>query len=185
MLSDEEIAVRVQKGDTDAFGEIVERYAKKLERYARKFLFDRDDSDDLVQEVFIKAFINIQSFTVTRRFSPWLYRIAHNEFMNALQARKRHALPFFDPDTLFPHPVAQETADQETNILDLRNTLDRCLDKIDAKYREVLVLHYFEELDYQEIADVLHIPVSTVGVRLLRGRSLLQKLYAEKYHSHE
>jgi RNA polymerase sigma-70 factor (ECF subfamily) len=178
--TDEQIASRVQGGDVDAFGVLMERYEAKLERYARKFLFGRDDVDDLVQEVFIKAFTNIRGFNTALRFSPWIYRIAHNQFLNALRSREHSAVPFFDPDTIFPHPIAPETADSAASNRELRETLDRCLDRLDVKYREPLVLYYFEELDYQEIADILRIPVSTVGVRLARGRAALKKLYGEK-----
>ena len=77
-LSDEEIAQKVQANDTDAFGVLVFRYEDKMLRYARRFLFDYHDSEDVVQNVFIKAFTNINSFDYKRKFSPWLYRIAHN-----------------------------------------------------------------------------------------------------------
>ena len=87
--TDEAIATRVQKGDSEAFGQLVERYEEKLMRYARKFLRDPDDAKDIVQEVFIKSYQNIQSFDATRRFSPWIYRIAHNEFVNAIKKRSR------------------------------------------------------------------------------------------------
>ncbi len=90
--TDEMIASRVQAGDSEAFGELVERYQEKLLRYARKFLFDLDEARDPVQDVFIKAYQNIQSFDATRRFSPWIYRIAHNEFVNALKQRSARSL---------------------------------------------------------------------------------------------
>jgi len=83
--TDEAIALRVQGGDGEVFGELIERYQAKLSRYARKFLLDPDDAADIVQDIFIKSYQNIQSFDATRRFSPWIYRIAHNEFVNALK----------------------------------------------------------------------------------------------------
>ena len=83
--TDEQIAQAVQKGDSSAFGLLVERYEPKLLRYAKKFLFDYEDGKDIVQEVFIKAYSNIQSFDSGRSFSSWIYRIAHNEFINAIR----------------------------------------------------------------------------------------------------
>lgn len=175
--SDEAVARRVQLGEQDAFGELIERYQPKLIRYARKFLADPDDAADSVQNVFIKAYQNIQSFDTSRRFSPWIYRIAHNEFVNEIKKRTVRRVSFdIDIDTLFPHLVANETADSEALERDLRNTIDLHLAALDPKYREPLILYYLEGLDYREIADILMIPVSTVGVRLLRGRSMLKKI---------
>jgi len=174
--TDEEIALAVQKGDVESFGILVERFEAKLLRFGRKFLTDRQDIEDLVQEVFIKAYSNIQSFDVERRFSPWIYRIAHNEFVNALKKKSRLPFMLFDFDTIFPHPFAKETADAEVNEKELRGMLSQSLEHINPKYREPLVLHYIEELDYQEIAEILHIPMSTVGVRIYRAKTMLKKI---------
>src|SRR3989344_800352 len=175
--TDEEVARLVQKGDIESFGVLVGRYEAKIARYAGKFLLNGEDAKDLAQEVFIKAYVNIQSFDANRKFSSWLYRIAHNEFINAIRKRSRMPALSFDFDAIFPHPVAKETADSEANRRDLKETLDKCLDKLDAKYREPLVLYYFEEMSYQEISEILEIPVSTVGVRLRRGKETLKNIY--------
>jgi RNA polymerase sigma-70 factor, ECF subfamily len=180
-LADEEIALQVQNGDTESFGLLVERYEQKMLRYARKFLFGHHDAEDLVQEVFIKAYTNIQGFNTKRRFSPWLYRIAHNEFINAIKKKGKEPIPFFDPDTLWPHPISKEDTDRDVNEQDLKKTLDTCLDKLDPKYREPLILYYFEEMDYKAIAEVLHTPTSTIGVRLKRGKQMLKKIYQDTY----
>jgi RNA polymerase sigma factor (sigma-70 family) len=175
--TDEVVARRVQGGESEAFGDLVERYQGKLLRYARKFLLDPDDAKDIVQDIFIKAYQNIQSFDATRRFSPWVYRIAHNEFVNALKKRKASRTVFaFDIDTLFPHLPAAETADSATLERDLRKTLDEHLQRVDAKYREPLILYYLEGMDYKEISEILQIPISTVGVRLARARAMLRKI---------
>ncbi len=175
-LSDEELARRSQAGDHMAFGTLVERYEKKLLGYGRRFLSQREEIADLVQEVFLKAYANFQSFDASRRFSPWIYRIAHNVFVTAIKKRRYEAVPFFDPDTLFPHPVAKETSDAPAQAGELKAVLDKSLNKLDEKYREPLVLFYYEELSYEDIADILHIPVSTVGVRMKRGRDALRKM---------
>lgn len=180
-LTDEDIAVRVQKGEIEAFGELVNRYEERMSRYARKFLFAGEDAKDLVQDVFIKAYVNIQSFDAGRKFSSWLYRIAHNEFINAGKKKSRLPVFAFDLDALFPHLAAKETADSEAMRKELKGMLDQCLDKLDLKYREPLVLYYIEDLDYREIADILQIPVSTVGVRLARGKALLRSIFEKKY----
>lgn len=174
--TDEEIVLRVQKGDAESFGLLIERYEEKILRYARKFVSNTDDIQDIIQEVFIKAYINIKSFDTGKRFSPWIYRIAHNEFVNALKKKSRMPIQFFDPDVFLPHLVAEETADSEANRKELKQMLDAYLDKLSSKYRELLVLYYFEDMDYKEIAEVLRIPVSTVGVRLRRAKGMLKKM---------
>ncbi|MEW6610233.1 MAG: RNA polymerase sigma factor [Patescibacteria group bacterium] len=178
-MTDEEIAGLVQQGDTETFGILVERYGDKLTRYARKFLANREDIEDLVQEVFMKAYTNIQSFTTSRKFSPWLYRIAHNEFINAIKKKRWEPLPFFDPDTLFPHPLSQDVADRGLMKREVKELVEQHLNKLDAKYREPLVLYYLEGLDYTEISEVLQLPVSTVGVRLKRGKEMMKKYITE------
>ena len=182
-MSDEEIALRVQAGESDRFAELVARYQAKLMRYAHKFLSDPDDAEDIVQDVFIKAYSNIQSFDTSRRFSPWIYRIAHNEFVNELKKKaSRRIIPGFDIDTLLPHLQAPERADTTALAEDLRRTLETHLDQLDAKYREPLILYYLEEMDYKEISDILQIPISTVGVRLARARSQLQKVAGDSLY---
>lgn len=179
-LSDEAIAARVQQGEREAFGVLVERYEKKMTRYATKFLFGYVDAGDLVQETFLKAYANIKGFDVRRRFSPWLYRIAHNVFVNAVKRVGREPIPFFDPDTLFPHPLAPESADREATDRETRELLDRLLGRLPPKHREPLALHYFEGMRYQEIAEILRVPLSTVGVRIMRARKALKAVMQEQ-----
>jgi len=185
--SDESIAKRIQGGDKEAFGTLVVRYESKILRYGKKFLSDRDDIVDILQEIFIKAFINIKSFDTSMKFSSWLYRIAHNEFVNEIIKRKRRPLSLisFDADTFFPHPSAPEESDSETNTDMIKESINKCMNDLDVKYLEPLVLHYFEEQGYQEIADILHIPVSTVGVRIKRGKDKLKEIYESKYGKYE
>ena len=175
-LTDEEIASRVQRGDVQAFGALIARYEQKLARYGRRFLAEKEDREDVMQEVFIKAYVNIKDFDPTRRFSPWIYRIAHNEFVNALKKKGRATTIPLEPDELLPHPAAPERSDREAHLKEMRAALDGALGTLDPKYREPLILYYFEEMDYREIADVLRSPVSTVGVRLQRGKAMLAKI---------
>ncbi len=173
--TDEAIAKRVQQGDRESFGLLVDRYEPKLLRYGHKFLSQRPDVEDLVQDIFIKTYTNVQSFRTDMKFSPWVYRIAHNEFVNALKKNSRLPISFFDFDTIFPQLFAPETADQSAHDREAKQLIDQSLETLDPKYREPLVLYYLEEMSYQEIAEVLRIPVATVGVRLNRAKTLLQK----------
>ena len=176
-ISDEQIAKLVQNGDSDAFGELITRYESKLKRYARKFLNTDDEIDDLVQDVFIKSYTNIQSFNTELRFSPWIYRIAHNTFVNELKRKSKHSMHLFDIDTILPFAAAEETTDGELLEEELRSEIEAHIQDLQPKYREVIVLHYFESLSYKEISDILQIPVSTVGVRMSRARKKLKENY--------
>ncbi len=180
--SDEEVVALVQQGDVDLFRALVERYEPKLTRYGRRFLFDAEEIKDLLQDVFIKTYTNIHGFDVSRRFSPWIYRIAHNEFVNALKKKKkdRDILSLFYLDILFPHPVAKETADAAAERREVKEMLEQFLDNIGPRYRDPLILYYFESMDYKEIAEILRIPVSTVWVRLQRGKAMLRKMVEKK-----
>ena len=91
-LRDEDIATQVKNGDIDVFGILVDRYEAKLLRYGKKFLAREEDIKDIVQDVMVSAYQNIQSFDPYKRFSPWMYRIAHNAFVNGLRRQERGPL---------------------------------------------------------------------------------------------
>lgn len=180
--TDEEIAKQICAGDKDLFGLLIDRYEAKLTRYVKRFTQHEDDVSDIIQIVFIKAYTHLQSFDVSRSFNSWIYRIAHNESVTYLRKRGTEKISFIDFDTFFPHPFAKETADEDSLKKDDKRMLDSSLKGISPKYREVLVLYYYEELSYQEIADVLHIPIATVGVRIKRGKESLQKTLSSNHY---
>lgn len=174
--TDEELTELVKNSsDADAFGELVERYNYKLSRYASKFLYNIEDRKDVVQEVFIKAYRNIQSFNSSKRFSPWIYKIAHNEFVNALIKNKREKVSFFDMDIVFPNLASSLKTDDFAERKEQKKMVEECLEKLNAKYREVVVLYYIEGFSYEDISEILKIPKSTVGVRLSRAKERLKK----------
>lgn len=175
--SDEELATLVQNGDKERFGELMERYESKLFRYGRKFISDRDNIEDIVQEVFIKTYQNIQSFDTSQRFSPWIYRIAHNTFINEIRRHSRNPLQFFDFDVLVSHPDHEDPVVAERDRKEMREIVDKGLDTLGAHYREIIILYYLEEQSYKEISDILRIPIGTVGIRLKRAKDALRKIY--------
>lgn len=177
-LTDEEIAIRVQRGDIDAFGELVDRYEKKLHRYGTKFIARADDITDVVQDVFISVYRSIQGFDASLRFSPWIYRIAHNAFANHLR-KNQHGPVDIDFDTFLAHHVVDESAETERELKEIRAMIDTGLEKLSPKYREVLVLHYYEELSYKDMADVLQIPMGTMGIRMRRAKEALREALRE------
>lgn len=178
-LTDEQLVELVANGDTEKFGVLMERYQAKLFRYGKKFLVDSDNIEDVVQDVFIKAYKNINSFDTTQRFSPWIYRIAHNTYINAIKKSSLNPLYLFDFDTLLSYTVVEDPVEKEREQQEIKKIIDKGLENIEDKYREILVLYYIEEFSYKEIAEILHIPISTVGVRIMRAKKVLKDKYKE------
>lgn len=179
--TDEALAKKVQGGDRDAFADLVERYEAKMLRYGHRFLSSRDDIDDIVQDVFIKTYQNMQSFDTAQRFSPWIYRIAHNEFVSELRKSSRRPYVPFDFDALVSHTVYEDPVEEERERAEMLQMIEAGLEKISASYKEVLILHYLEGLGYKEIADIIQVPIGTVGVRLKRAKESLRKVMKENY----
>lgn len=175
--TDEDIVGSVRAGEAEIFSIIIERYETKIKRYARKFISDNEDINDVLQDIFIKVYKNIQSFDTKRKFSSWLYRIAHNELVNTLKKRKKTPLPLFDLDILFPQLFHDNNIEQEIDHKDMQEIIEKCLDKLDFKYREPIILYYLEELSYKEIADILQIPISTAGIRIKRAKEAMKQIY--------
>ena len=175
-LTDEEIVEQVLQDNIELFGLIIERYEKKLLRYGKKFLSDSDDIKDLVQEVFIKTYTNIASFDTNKKFSPWIYRIAHNCFINEIKRKSRVCIVPIDTDTIFPQLFSLYDPEKEVLDNELKENLDLCLNIIDIKYKEIIILFYIENLSYKEISDILHISVNLVGIRLNRGKKAMRKI---------
>ncbi|MDE1919132.1 MAG: RNA polymerase sigma factor [Patescibacteria group bacterium] len=172
--TDEELAALVQGKNEEAFGVLMDRYQKKLLRYGRRFLLELAPIEDVVQEVFIKAYENIRSFDTTRPFSPWIYRIAHNMFINTLRKNSRTPFITIDLDTISAHAAYEIDPAEDEEQAHTRALIDRGLEKLPPIYREVIILYYLEQLSYQEIAEVLRVPLGTVGIRLSRAREALR-----------
>lgn len=177
--TDEILVKRVAGGDKAAFTLLMVRYEPKILRYGKKFLSDREDVVDIVQEVFMSVYQNIRSFDPEQRFSPWIYRIAHNAFVNGLRKHSRNPFVALDFDALLAHTVVPDAIQSEHEQQEMRNMIDIGLSKLSPKYKEILILHYLEEMQYKEIADILEIPTGTVGIRLRRAKDALRKVYED------
>ena len=184
-ITDEQAALLVQNGDKDKFGLLMDRYKARLFRYGRKFLANEDNIDDVVQDVFIKAYQNIRSFDVSQKFSPWIYRIAHNTYINAIKKISRGPIYTFDFDTIVSHPVYEDPLIKETEDVEMKKMVERGLEKVSPNYREIVILYYIEELSYKEIADILRIPIGTVGIRLKRAKEALKKGFLKEEEKRE
>lgn len=174
-FTDSQIVSLVLRGDKDIYSKIVERYEAKLFRYATFLIKDYDMASDLVQDTFIKAYIGLYGFRLDKSFSSWIYRILHNEAMNIIKRNKKVTTlsgKGMTGDEIFVNFSTDKTIDKNL----LNDSVRRCLYKIDIKYQEVLSLYYFDYLKYDDISDILHIPISTVGVRIKRAKDELKKI---------
>lgn len=172
-------AALVQKtlAEPEAFGALIERYEHKIQRYIRRLgVKNIDDQADVLQEIFIKVYRNLNSFDDQFLFSSWLYRIAHNEAISWYRRQKvrpegylvvdsDEVLQFVRTSELSPELAFDHNIDAEL--------LNKALLKLDEKYRTIITLRYFEHLDYEEISDILKIPVGSVGTLLHRGKKQL------------
>jgi RNA polymerase sigma-70 factor (ECF subfamily) len=175
-ISDEEIVAMTLR-EHSSFGFIIERYEAKLKRYITRLgVRNYDDQLDVLQEIFMKAYKNLNSFDTSLSFSSWIYRIAHNEAISWY--RKQNVRPeghlVLDGDEVVSLIKSKEDApdvafDKEVNA----EELSRALTMIDEKYREVLILRYFEHKEYEEISDILKIPTGSVGTLISRGKKQL------------
>jgi len=167
--SDEQVVELVRTKDQEIFSEIINRYQIKLLRYATYLTQDDYLAADVVQETFIKAFINLQSFNVKKRFSSWIYRIAHNQAINALKKQKKYS-PIIDNLDI------SSDQDIEGDLLqsELRDQVQNCLEYLPILYREPLTLFYLEKKSYKEISDILRIPTKTVATRISRAKKQIR-----------
>lgn len=172
---------QVLKGDRNAFGEIVELYKDKVFQLSFRMLGNRHEAEDIAQEAFIRAYVNIQSFNMNLKFSTWLYRIATNLCIDRL--RKKKPDYYLDAEvkgteglTMYSHiPSDASLPEEDVESLELQESIQKEISKLPDKYRSVIVLKYIEEMSLNEISEILDIPLGTVKTRIHRGREALRK----------
>lgn len=169
---DEEL-VEVSVSDQLAFEELIKRYEIKLFNYIKRISsLSKEDAEDVLQEVFIKVYRNLNDFDTSLKFSSWIYRITHNEVITNF--RKFSARPkIFDLDTndeILENIKSDFDIEKDLDLSLLRKELENVLAKMDIKYREVLILKFFEFKDYNEISDIIKKPIGTVGTLINRAK---------------
>jgi RNA polymerase sigma-70 factor, ECF subfamily len=172
---------QVKKGDQNAFAEIVELYKDKVYQLCFRMLGNPHEAEDIAQEAFIRAYINIHSYDSSKKFSTWLYRIATNLSIDRI--RKKKPDYYLDAEvaggeglTLYSQ-VAADVAlpEDEVQYVELQEIIQEEILKLPDKYRSVIVLKYIEELSLKEISEILDLPINTVKTRIHRGREALRK----------
>lgn len=174
-MTDEEIVSLVILGEKERFGELMERYEEKLMRYVA-FLLNRktEDIEDVVAETFIKAYQNLTGFENDKKFSGWIYRIAHNLVIDYFRKNKIKEKELLEEEW-------QEIGDElliEDEIIKIeeKEKLGKALGKLSLEEKNLVRWFYFEEKSYEEIGDILRISVGNVGVKLNRVKKKLKKL---------
>lgn len=175
--------VRSALRDSREYGALVTRFAAPLSRYVVRLAgLSPDDAQDVLQEVFIKVYRNLNSYNPQMPLSSWVYRIAHNETITHL--RKNAARPAVSMDSEEGEAIAATLRSD----LDLSKELDEkivaeriqeVVNSLPERYRDVVVLRYFEDKDYQEISDILKKPPGTVATLLSRAKEKLKKMVTD------
>ncbi len=170
-LTDEEIVEKVRSSDRDLYAVIIERYKDKLLRYATSLVHDDDKANHIVQDSLVKAYINLNGFNTKKKFSSWIYRIAHNEAVNVIKKYQKEVpmKEIFDFES--NEDIIKEFEEKEVSV-----HVKKCLDSMPLIYSEPLSLHYLDERSYEEISDILRIPMGTVAVRISRAKKLMKNL---------
>ena len=181
---DLQYVVLCQKGDTEAFTELVERHQKKMLNIAYRMLGDYDEACDVVQEAFLAAYKSIKKFKAEAKFSTWFYRIVVNFTKNRLKQRQsltRHESASMDESADGQNGCAACLSAASTGnpaeLLEQRERaaqVQKCITTLDVEYREVLVMRDIQGFSYEEIRDILQIPDGTVKSRLSRARNALK-----------
>ena len=170
-LSDKDL-VKLTLDKQDNFLYLIRRYEAKLSRYIKRIAgLNKEDTEDILQDVFIKTYQNINNFDKDLKFSSWIYRIAHNEVID--NYRKKQARPqetIFDTDNILNNIVSEFNINKDLNHQYLQTNINQVLNSLDLKYREVLVLKFLEEKEYKEISDILKKPMGTVATLINRAK---------------
>ncbi|HWF37085.1 MAG TPA: sigma-70 family RNA polymerase sigma factor [Candidatus Acidoferrales bacterium] len=171
-----EVLSRVRAGDANAWGELYRRYAPAIFRFCRRALPTREDAEDATTEVFMKVRQKLGTFDSSRPFSSWLYKVASNHCWDLLRRRRiRQDLETEDAEALpleHPQPSQLERLQAEHANKEVREALAKLPDRA----RMALVLRYYTEMSYDEIADALGVRRAFVGVLLLRARHQLRDI---------
>ena len=167
---------RTLAGDPQAFGELVQRYERDVFNLAYRMLNERREAEDAAQEAFLRAYANLDRYDMNRSFKTWLLSITSNHCIDRLRRRRLTWLSLEEP--LPPHPAL--TSDipgpEEATVTNERNLLvQEMLDELSPDYRLAVVLRYWYDLSYAEIADMLGTTESAVKSRLFRARQTLAK----------
>ncbi len=182
-----------QKDDSNAFNELVNRYKNKLVNYLYRFTGSIEDAEDVAQDVFVRIFRMKHTYMEMGKFKPWFYTIAGNQVKSHLNSKsKRRAFSlsrtFGEDDREMEIADNQRIADEQLTAGEEVEYVQKAIDKLELKHKEIIILRDIEDMEYEEISEVLKIPVGTVKSRINRAREslkvLLERLHEPKRRSY-
>lgn len=165
-------------GNLKAFEKLIERHQKAIYNAALRMLNNREDAEDVTQEVFVKAFENLDAFKSEYKFFSWIYRMAINQSINLL--RRRNRMQTLEADVLSPEKSPEQKFEEAQGI----NQMELALMFLTPEKRAIIILKHFHNLSYREIAYILEIQEKTVKSRLFEARQQLKKIYKKKGFVH-
>lgn len=181
-LPDEDLMELFQGGYDEAYSVIVTRYRERIHQFIFRYTKNHLDSEDLVQETFLRVFRSRNSYERIARFSTWLYTIAQNLIRNQYKRSQRMQMVSLnqtddqEQEVVIDLPDSGVTAEEQLHLSMTMNRLKAALDEIPADFRDVLVMRDIRQLSYEEIMEITDLPMGTVKSRINRGRARLQDL---------
>lgn len=182
------LVAQAKAGNSNAFGELVNRYERKIYRLAKNITRNDEDAEDVLQDAFLKAYSHLDNFKGDSKFYTWIVRIAVNEALMRLRKRKTdRSVPLDEPMDLGDETVTREIAvwednpEQRYSKEEWRQILDEAVDSLKPDFRTVFVLRDIEELSTEETAEALGISVPAVKSRLLRARLALREKLTRQF----
>ena len=182
--TDARLVEEARRGDTDSFGRLVQRYERRVVKVIRRFMPDQDMAQDLAQDTFLKAFDRLEQFDPSRRFGPWLFRIAVNttyDHLRKIKRKGRWALFSEAGEDRIPDP---EAADPRGDM-DLSQEVQAVLADVPETYRTVLVLRDLEGFSTSEVAAVTERSEATIRWRLAEARRMFKEAWERRERSIE
>lgn len=177
-------------GNQPAFARLRQKYHDAIYNLIYRMIREKDEVQDLTQEAFIKAFGSLSSFNDEFAFSTWLYKIATNNCIDHIRRRKLQTFSIDKPieskesDFSFELPDTNDEPDQEMIARQRKKLLDDAINSLPPKYRQVIVMRHQEEMEYQEIAHILKLPLGTVKAHIFRAREMLYKYLRDKMRNY-
>ena len=181
IMTDTELA-SLSLHNQEYFGILIERYEEKLRRYVRRITnVSNEDQEDILQNVFLKAYLNLNGFNSKLSFNSWIYRIAHNEVVDwsrKEKTRKKYGQCDFD-DEVFTWTEDTQHFLEELNLRDRQVEVGKILGRLDMKYREILILRFMEGQSYRDMSDILKKPEGTIATLVNRAKQSFKEHYEE------
>ena len=183
--SDKELILRFQQGDELAYVELVNRYRNRLINFVFRFVGTKEESEDIVQDTFVKLYEKKDYYRPINEFSTWIFTIASNLAKTELRKRKRRKTSSLSDLGLenkdFDVPV-QDTTDEETLDEFADSQIQDAIQSLQIHFRTALILRDIEELSYEEISKILDVPLGTIKSRINRARLQLQEKLKSVYN---